>query len=401
MCSSRRRLRGRVYCAMPEVARSITTTPHSGIRVMADLAREVPDVIRLEVGDPDFVTPAHIIEAAARAASAGYTGYPPSAGYPTLRALIADKVTRRNHLTTTADQVVVTTGGGGGLFTTFLALLNPGDEVLVSDPVWPGYPAQIHLQNGVLKRFPLDRQRGFALDPDAMERCIGPKTKVLVINSPCNPTGAVYGADELKRVVEIAERHDLWVISDECYDEIILEGETVSLATLGGRDRIITVFTFSKTYAMTGWRIGYVVASPELAAIIGKLQEPVVASASSLSQKGAEAALLGPQEVVGKMVDSYRERRDLAMELLDGEGIGYIRPHGAFYLMVDTSPAGDSLEFAQRLLREHRVGTVPGSAFGPGGEGMVRVSLASSKADLEFGLAALSACLRRHAGIRR
>ncbi len=386
---------------MPEVARAITTTPHSGIRVMADLAREVPDVIRLEVGDPDFVTPAHIIEAAARAASAGYTRYPPSAGYPELRELIAQKVTHRNQLPTTADQVVVTTGGGGGLFTTFLALLNPGDEVLVSDPVWPGYPAQIHLQNGVLKRFPLDRQRGFALDPDAIERSIGPRTKVLVINSPCNPTGAVYGADELKRVVEIAEHHDLWVISDECYDEIILEGEAVSLATLGGRDRIITVFTFSKTYAMTGWRIGYVVASRELAAIIGKLQEPVVASASSLSQKGAEAALLGPQGVVAKMVDSYRERRDLAMELLDGEGIGYVRPCGAFYLMVDTSPAGDSLDFARRLLREERVGTVPGSAFGPGGEGMVRVSLASSKADLEVGLRALSACLRRQAGIRR
>jgi aspartate/methionine/tyrosine aminotransferase len=386
---------------MPEVARAVTTTPHSGIRVMADLAREVPDVIRLEVGDPDFVTPQHIIDAAARAASAGYTGYPPSAGYPRLRELIAEKVTLRNKLPTTPDQVVVTTGGGGGLFTTFLALLNPGDEVLVSDPVWSGYPAQIHVQNGVVKRFPLDRRRGFGLDPDAIESSISPRTKVLVINSPCNPTGAIYHAEELKRVVEIAERHDLWVISDECYDQIVLEGETVSLATLGGRDRIITVFTFSKTYAMTGWRIGYVVASPELAAIIGKLQEPVVASASSLSQKGAEAALLGPQEMVGQMVDSYRERRDLAMELLDGEGIGYVRPRGAFYLMVDTSPAGDSLQFAQRLLREERVATVPGSAFGPGGEGMVRVSLASPKEDLEVGLKALSACLRRQAAIRR
>lgn len=386
---------------MPEVARAVTTTPHSGIRVMADLARGVPDVIRLEVGDPDFVTPQHIIDAAARAASAGYTGYPPSAGYPRLRELIAEKVTVRNKLPTTPDQVVVTTGGGGGLFTTFLALLNPGDEVLVSDPVWSGYPAQIHVQNGVVKRFPLDRRRGFALDPDAIESSINSRTKVLVINSPCNPTGAIYHAEELKRVVEIAERHDLWVISDECYDQIVLEGETVSLATLGGRDRIITVFTFSKTYAMTGWRIGYVVASPELAAIIGKLQEPVVASASSLSQKGAEAALLGPQEMVGQMVDSYRERRDLAMELLDGEGIGYVRPRGAFYLMVDTSPAGDSLQFAQRLLREERVATVPGSAFGPGGEGMVRVSLASPKKDLEVGLKALSACLRRQAAIRR
>ena len=386
---------------MAELARTVASTPHSGIRVMADLAREVPDVIRLEVGDPDFITPAHIIEAAARAALEGYTGYPPSAGYPRLRELIAEKVTRRNHLPTTADQVVVTTGGGGGLFTTFLALLNPGDEVLVSDPVWSGYPAQIHLQNGVVTRFPLDRQSGFGLDPDAIERSITPRTKVLVINSPCNPTGAVYRAAELKRVVEIAERHDLWVISDECYDEIILEGEAVSLATLGARDRIITVFTFSKTYAMTGWRIGYVVTTPELAAVIGKIQEPVVASASSLSQKGAEAALLGPQDVVGKMVDSYRERRDLAMELLDGEGIGYVRPHGAFYLMVDTSPAGDSLEFAQNLLREEHVGTVPGSAFGPGSEGMVRVSLASSKKDLEVGLKGLSACLRRQTAIKR
>jgi aspartate aminotransferase len=148
---------------------------------------------------------------------------------------------------------------------------------------------------------------------------------------------------------------------------------------------------------MTGWRIGYVVASRALASTIGKLQEPVVASASSISQKGAEAALLGPQDTVGRMVDSYRTRRDVATELLDGEGIRYVLPRGAFYLMVDTSPAGDSLEFAQRLLREEHVSTVPGSAFGPGGEGMVRVSLASSKENLEVGLKALASCLRRQA----
>lgn len=384
---------------MPEVARSVATTPHSGIREMADLARQLPNVVRLEVGDPNFVTPDHIIDAAAKAAKAGYTGYPPSAGYPSLRELIAEKVTRRNHLATTPDQVVVTTGGGGGLFTSFLALLNPGDEVLVSDPVWPGYPAQIHLQHCTLKRFPLDRKRGFALDPDAIERAIGPKTKVLVINSPCNPTGVVYPPDDLERVIAIAEQHDLWVISDECYDEIVLEGESVSLATLGGRDRVVSVFSFSKSYAMTGWRIGYVVAPAPLASVIAKLQEPVVASASSVSQKGAEAALLGPQDVVAEMVDSYRERRDFAMELLDGEGIGFVRPRGAFYLMVDTAPAGDSLEFARRLLLEEHVATAPGSAFGPGGEGMVRVSLASSIESLEVGLKALAACLRRTASL--
>ena len=381
---------------MAELADTVSSTPHSGIRVMADLARDVPNVTRLEVGDPDFVTPDHIIEAAAAAARAGYTHYPPSAGYPPLRELIAAKVTDRNGFSTTPDQVVVTTGGGGGLFTTFLALLNPGDEVLLSDPAWSGYLAQIHVQNGLVKRFPLDRAGGFRLDPDAIERAIGPRTKVLVLNSPCNPTGVVHGAEELRRVIEIAERNDLWVISDECYDEIVFDGPATSLASLGGRERIVTVFTFSKTYAMTGWRIGYVVAPAALAAVIGKLQEPVVASASSLSQKGAEAALLGPQDLVGMMRDSYRERRDLAMDLLDREGIEYVRPTGAFYLMVDVSAAGDSLEFATNLLREEQVAVVPGSAFGPGGEGMVRVSLASSREDLDLGLTKLARCLGRH-----
>jgi aspartate/methionine/tyrosine aminotransferase len=380
---------------MPELAQTVRSTPHSGIRVMAELARKVPDVTRLEVGDPDFITPQHIIDAAAAAAAEGFTRYPPSAGYPRLRELIAEKVTRRNHLPTTADQVVVTTGGGGGLFTTFLALLDPGDEVLIADPGWSGYPAQVHVQNAVTGRYPLDRSQGFGLDPEALERKITPKTKVIVVNSPSNPTGGVYGRDELRRVVEIAARYDLWLVSDECYDEMVFEGEHVTMATLGERHRIITIFTFSKSYAMTGWRVGYVVAPAPIAEVIGKLQEPVVASASSISQKGAEAALLGPQDCVGRMRDSYRDRRDLALALLDEAGVGYVRPRGAFYLMVDISPAGTSMDFARRLLLEEKVATVPGSAFGPGGEGMVRVSLATARDALESGVTRLAAMVRR------
>jgi aspartate/methionine/tyrosine aminotransferase len=380
---------------MPELAKTVRTTPHSGIRAMAELARKIPDVTHLEVGDPDFITPQHIIDAAAAAATEGFTHYPPSAGYPRLRELIAEKVSRRNHLPTTADQVVVTTGGGGGLFTTFLALLDPGDEVLIADPGWSGYPAQLHVQNAVSRRYSLDRTRDFALDPDALERAITPNTKVIVVNSPSNPLGGVYGREELRRVVEIAAQRDLWIVSDECYDEMVFEGQHVTMATLGERDRIITVFTFSKSYAMTGWRIGYVVAPAPVAAVIGKLQEPVVASASSVSQKAAEAALLGPQEIVGRMRDSYRARRDLALALLDAAGVGYVRPKGAFYLMVDTSPAGPSMEFAQRLLVEDKVATVPGSAFGPGGEGMVRVSLATAPDVLEGGLTRLAAMVKR------
>lgn len=364
---------------------------------MAELARTIPDVTRLEVGDPDFITPQHIIDAAAAAAKDGFTHYPPSAGYPRLRELIADKVTRRNHLPTTAEQVVVTTGGGGGLFTTFLALLDPGDEVLVADPGWSGYPAQLHVQHAVMRRYALDRSRQFGLDPEALERAITPKTKVIVINSPSNPTGSVFEREDLRRVVEIAARHDCWLVSDECYDEMIFEGEHVTMATLGHRDRIITIFTFSKSYAMTGWRIGYVVAPAPIAEVIGKLQEPVVASASSISQKAAEAALLGPQDCVGRMRDSYRDRRDLALRLLDEAGVGYVRPRGAFYLMVDVSPAGGSMDFARRLLIEEKVATVPGAAFGKGGEGMVRVSLATAPDALEHGLTRLTAMVRRGA----
>jgi aspartate aminotransferase/aminotransferase len=364
---------------------------------MAELARTIPDVTRLEVGDPDFITPPHIIDAAAAAARDGFTRYPPSAGYPSLRELIAEKVTQRNHLPTTANQVVVTTGGGGGLFTTFLALLDPGDEVLIADPGWSGYPAQLHVQHAIMRRYPLDRSRRFGLDPQALERAITPKTKAIVVNSPANPTGSVFDREDLRRVVEIAARHDCWLVSDECYDEMIFEGEHVTMATLGERERIITIFTFSKSYAMTGWRIGYVVAPAPVAEVIGKLQEPVVASASSISQKAAEAALLGPQDCVGQMRDSYRERRDLALALLDEAGVGYVRPRGAFYLMVDTSPAGASMDFARRLLLEEKVATVPGSAFGPGGEGMVRVSLATARDALERGLTRLAATLRRSA----
>jgi aspartate/methionine/tyrosine aminotransferase len=364
---------------------------------MMELARAMPDVVHLEVGDPDFITPQHIIDGAAAAATAGFTKYTASAGLLSLRELIAAKVTARNRLPTTADQVVVTTGGGGGLFTTMLALLDPGDEVLIPNPWWPGYPALVHVARGISKPYPLDRNHGYAPDLDALEARVGPRTKAIVVNSPANPTGAVYGEETLRGILTIAQRHDLWVVSDECYDEIVFEGTHVTAATLGERDRVITVFTFSKSYAMTGWRVGYVVASTEFAQVLTKLQEPVNACTSAISQKAAEAALLGPQDCVGRMRDSYRARRDLATALLDREGIGYVRPRGAFYLMVDISAAGSSADFAHHLLTDYHVATVPGDAFGPGGQGMVRVSLSASEEALRTGLARLASAVRRAA----
>lgn len=360
---------------MPQLASTVRGAPHSGIREMMVLARAIPDVLNLGVGDPDFVTPAHIREAADRAARDGFTKYPPSEGFAPLRELLAAKLAARNGLDVAPEQVVVTSGGTGGLFTSLLITVDPGDEVLIPDPGWANYPPMVHVLNARPVGYPLDPARGWAPDLDALRARITPRSKVLLLCSPGNPTGGVHDAEQLRGALELAAEHDLWVLADECYDEMIFEGSHVSAATIGDPERILTVFTFSKTYAMTGWRLGYVVAPAHVAPALGKAQEPVVASASSISMKAGEAALAGPQDCVREMSTAYRARRDLAIEILDRHGVEYVRPTGAFYLMARTPGGRDSLAFARRLLEERHVSTVPGSAFGASGEGYVRISL--------------------------
>ena len=360
---------------MPAVTGKAAAAPHSGIREMQALAARYPDTLNLGIGDPNFDTPAHIIEAAARAAFDGFTKYTASGGLETLRELVALKVRTRNGLACDLENVVVTTGGCGGLFTTLLSVAGPGDEVLLPDPGWANYEPMVHAVGARPVHYSLDPARAFAPDLEALETRLSARTRALVVNSPGNPTGAVYDADVLGPLVELARRAGAWLVSDECYDELVFEGAHTSTATVDGDEGVVTVFTFSKSYAMTGWRIGYVVAPAEAAAVIAKAQEPVVGNASSVSQKAAEAALTGPQDCVGEMRDAYRERRDAVCRLLDGAGVGYVRPRGAFYLMVDVSPAGASWPFARRLLDEHRVAVVPGAAFGPSGDGFGRVSL--------------------------
>lgn len=364
---------------MPELAAHVLTTPHSGIRRMAELAAGAPDAILLVGGDPNFTTPAHIIDGAAAAAHAGATGYAPSGGILPLREAIVEKVRARNGLAAAVEDVCVTTGGCGGLFTSLMLVLAPGDEVLIPDPGWSNYPAMAHVLHATAVGYPLDAAAGFALDPDALAARVTSRTRAIVVNSPGNPTGAVESAERLRAVLEIAERHDLWVISDECYDELIFEGEHVSTASLGHADRVVSVFTFSKSYAMTGWRVGYVVAPTAFTRQLTLHQEPVVSCASTVSQHGALAALRGPQDCVQAMATAYRERRDAAMAELDEYELGYVRPAGSFFLMADVSPAGlPSWELARRLLETARVAIVPGAAFGPGGEGFVRISLAAA-----------------------
>ena len=364
-----------------------------------ELALELPDAIRLEIGDPDFRTPAHVIDAAAEAARAGFTHYSPGIGLPSLRELVAEKVSARNGLACEPTQVAITTGACGGIHSGLLALLDPGDELLIPDPGWTTYVPMARAAGVVPVPYPLDRSRGFGLDFAAVAARVGPRTRAVVVNSPGNPTGTLVSREELAELTALAERHALWVLSDECYEELVFEGEHVSTAAIGGTDRVVSFFSFSKSYAMTGWRVGYAVASPDVARLLAKAQEPVVSSASTISQKAAEAALSGPQDVVAEMREAYRRRRDAALAVLEGAAVPHVRPQGAFYLMVDVSAAGrPAPEFAKELLLERRVAVVPGDAFGAGGAGMVRVSLAAAEDAVTTGVGRLAAALAEQAG---
>ncbi len=381
---------------MPPLAPHVFTTPHSGIRRMAEIAGAANDPITLVGGDPNFTTPSHIIDAAARSAHEGRTGYAPSAGIVPLREAIVGKVRDRNGLACELDDVCVTTGGCGGLFTSLMLLLEPGDEVLVPDPGWSNYPAMAHVLHARAVGYPLDAAAGLALDAAAVAERVTDRTRAIIVNSPGNPTGTVESAERLAAVLEVAARHDLWVISDECYDELIFEGRHVSTAGLTTDPRVITVFTFSKSYAMTGWRVGYVVAPPEFSRQLALHQEPVVSCASMISQYGALAALQGPQDGIAAMTAAYRDRRDAAIAALEEHGVGYVRPRGGFFLMADISETGlGSWDFCQRLLDEENVAVVPGAAFGVHGEGFVRISLAAAPENVVAGTRRLAALVAR------
>jgi aspartate/methionine/tyrosine aminotransferase len=370
---------------MPQLAATVSSTPHSGIRRVAELARRLPDAVRLDLGDPSFDTPAHICDAAFAAMHAGDTRYTPSGGFPSLRSALADKVRSQNGFAPEPEQIVATAGGCGGLFTTLLTLLDPGDEVLLPDPGWPNFRAMVHVLNGRSVGYPVDLADG-TVDAAAVEELITERTKVLLVNSPGNPTGAVLDADALAALADVAERHDLWLLSDECYDQLVFDVPHTSMATVASPERTITVFSFSKTYAMTGWRLGYVVGPRHLADELVKSQEPVHGNASSISQRAAEAALSGDQAVVEEMRDAYRTRRDVAVDVLSRAGVRHSVPGGAFYTMVDVSSLGSSTDAATTLLEDEHVAVVPGSAFGPGGEGWARVSLCCSDETMRVGL---------------
>jgi aspartate aminotransferase len=381
---------------VPRPSATVESMPRSGIREIMDLAWATPGVIHLEVGEPNFATPPHVIEAADRAAREGYTKYTPNAGLPQLREALAEKLRSRNRIAIDPDQVVVTHGAVGALFTSLLALLEPGDGILLPDPGWPNYRMMAELVRADARYYPLTPEGAYLPQLTDLERLLGPHTRVLLLNTPSNPLGAIIPEAQMRALLAFAADHDLWVISDECYDEIVFDGSFVSAGALAEDERVVAAFSFSKTYAMTGWRVGYAAVPKPLAADLTKLQEPVISNVNAPAQMAALAAVTGPQQMVREMTAQYRTRRDQVLDALTPTELRAFPPSGAFYLWIDvTACSSSSMEFARTLIREDRVSLVPGTAFGPSGEGAVRLSLATSSELLLEGARRMSQAARR------
>jgi aspartate aminotransferase len=365
--------------------------PVSRIREIMELAWEDPEVIHLEVGEPDFPTPEHVVEAAHEAARSGLTRYAPNAGLPELREALADKVTRRNGYEASPDQVVVTQGGIQALYLVLLALLEPGDEVLLPDPAWPNFRMIAHLLGARVLPYPLVSEGDFLPRLEDLERLVTPRTRAILVNTPSNPLGTVVPRELVEPLLEFARRRDLWYISDEVYDEVVFDDAFVSAGAVADPgDRLVSIYSFSKVYAMTGWRVGYLVAPPDLAKLLTGMQEPIVSCVNTPAQLAALAAVTGPQDVVREMRESYQERRDELLEILERGNLPSSQPSGAFYVWTDVSAANlPSMDFARSLIEREHVAVAPGSAFGDLGEGYVRLSLASSREDLLDGASRL------------
>ena len=318
----------------------------------------------------------------------GVTSYTANKGRVDVRESVAAKLLRENEVEVDPEQVVITCGAMNALFATLAVLLNPGDTVLVPDPGWPNYEMMIEILQGRSARYPAGPETQFLPDPAGIrEMCReDPSITVLLVNSPSNPTGAVYPASLMAELVAVAEDHNLTLVSDECYEQIVFSGQHISPASFGS-DRVVTVQSLSKTYAMTGWRVGYLAATRPLADAAAKIQEALVACAPSMSQMAMMAALDGPKQIVDSMVESYRARHDAVFALAQRHGLATSPAAGAFYLMLDVSRAGsDTSEIARRLVSDYAVAVAPGSTFGSCAPGLIRVSLATEITQLIEGV---------------
>jgi len=377
---------------MKTLSSLVQTVPPSPTTMMMQRGRELraagKDVISLAGGEPDFDTPRHIVAAGYAAIEAGDTHYPPSHGTPALLNAIVAKLKRENNVHhITPDHLMVTPGAKWALFATLAAVLEPGDEVLILDPAWVSYAPMVILQRGTPVSVPLASEDGFRITAAALERYITPKTKLLMVNSPNNPTGRVLSRDEIDAIVQVACEHDLYVLSDEIYEHIIFDGHVhYSLAAEPGMaERTIIVNGFSKAYAMTGWRLGWLAGPQPIVKLARIYQTHSAQSAASFTMAAGVAALTGPQDCIKEMVAVYDGRRRLVLDALDEiPGIECPPVEGAFYVFPKfTHTKKSSLEITQALIDEALVVSTPGLAFGAAGEGHVRFSIAERTSDLE------------------
>jgi aspartate aminotransferase len=381
---------------MSRLARNAELVPGSGIREILDtVMRRGVDVLRLELGEPDFLAPAHVVDAAARAAAGG-ARYTQSAGELPLRKAFAARVSRLAGTDYAPAQIVATQGGVQGCALAFAALVSPGDEVLIPDPAWPNFEMQALLNGAKPVRYALRAEAGFLPDLAEVAALITDRTRVMVINSPSNPTGAVFPASLVRDLVHLAADRGVTVLSDEVYDELIFEGSPCNAVSYAP-DNVVGVYSLSKTYAMTGWRVGYVASPSWLSPALTRLQEAQLSCVSQVSQAAALAAVTGPQDVVGVMRESYRQRRDAAMAICTDAGVDVVRPNGAFYLMFPFAAGVDGRDAALALIDEG-IAVAPGTAFGQSARSFARLSLAVDLPVLTEALRRLTDWHRRTAG---
>lgn len=364
----------------------------SGIRKIADAVMQMKGVIRLDIGEPDFDTPKHIRDAAIAALDEGFTHYTAAPGILELRKAVAEKLRKDNNLEYDAEsEITITAGGIGAIFSALQAVVNPGDEVIVSDPAWPIYFGILDIVEAKPVPVILQEENRFNMMPAEIEEKITPKTKAIVINSPNNPTGGIMTEENLLKIANLAKKHGVFVLSDESYEKLIL-GDTkhLSIASLPGmRDLAITQFTLSKTYAMTGWRVGYVAARKEIMAAVRKVSLYTVTHVSSIAQKAALAAMKGPQDCVKDMVKQFKVRGETLAKGLNATGkISCMAPEGAFYLFANITQLGmKSEDFVMKMIKEAGVSAVNGSSFGASGEGYVRFCFANSLENIKEAVA--------------
>lgn len=357
-------------------------------------------VINFGVGEPDFITPEHIIQAAKDAMDAGYTKYVAAAGLPALKKAVCKKFARENALEYDPSQIVISNGGKHAILNAVAAVVEEGDEVIIPSPYWLTYPEVVRFFGGVPVYVPTTRENGFKMTAEQLEAAITPKTAMLIFNSPCNPTGAVYSEEEIKAIAAVCEKHELCVLSDEMYEKLIYDGlKHYSIAQVSPKMKELTILVngVSKSYAMTGWRLGYLAASAPVAKAIGSFQSHATSNVNTITQYAALAALEGDQQPLEDMVKAFAGRRLKMLEILDGYkdlGLDYVKPEGAFYVMLvvdkfygkscGAKKIEGSMGFSMELLAEQKVAATPGICFGD--DSCIRLSYALSLEEMEEGL---------------